>query len=285
LFVTSEFLRRRFEILRALNYTVLPLAEATTRLANGTLPPRSVALTFDDGFYNFHAAAAPILKQFELPATVYLSTYHCVNQRPILGLTVPYLLWRARAQPNDLGDLRQIDRRSAVATSLLTEARLLSADRSAQLQWLQALAEKLRVDWSVFMKSRVMHLMTPEEVSAVAALGIDVQLHTHRHRTPQDKSLFVSEVLENQRLIGDMTGNVATHFCYPSGVVHANFLHWLRELGVQTATTCQTGLAASRADSLLLPRFIDTMGQTELSFEGWLSGASNWLSKGHKIEV
>src|SRR4051812_36906439 len=53
LFVSPRFLRRRFEILRDGRYTVLPLGEAADKLHRGTLPPRSVVLTFDDGFYDF----------------------------------------------------------------------------------------------------------------------------------------------------------------------------------------------------------------------------------------
>src|SRR5580765_1776601 len=57
LFVTPDFLRRRFELLRRGGYRVLPLEEATRKLRSGTLPPKSVAITFDDGFHDFHAAA------------------------------------------------------------------------------------------------------------------------------------------------------------------------------------------------------------------------------------
>src|SRR5205823_15076841 len=52
LFVTPAFLRRRFEILRDSGYVVLPLGEAVRTMRRGTLPPRSVVLTFDDGFHN-----------------------------------------------------------------------------------------------------------------------------------------------------------------------------------------------------------------------------------------
>jgi hypothetical protein len=65
LFVTPAFLRRRFEILRDRGYRVLPLAEAVRCLQSHSLPARSVALTFDDGFYNFFAAAAPLLEEFK----------------------------------------------------------------------------------------------------------------------------------------------------------------------------------------------------------------------------
>ena len=49
LYITQERLRHRLATLRAGGYNILPLAEATRRLFDGTLPPRSVALTFDDG--------------------------------------------------------------------------------------------------------------------------------------------------------------------------------------------------------------------------------------------
>ncbi|MBT3879764.1 MAG: polysaccharide deacetylase family protein [Candidatus Scalindua sp.] len=39
-----------------------------------TIPPRSVAITFDDGFQNNFSVAFPILKKYEIPATFYLST-------------------------------------------------------------------------------------------------------------------------------------------------------------------------------------------------------------------
>src|SRR3970040_1656437 len=53
LFVTPAFLRRRFEILREKGYSVLPLDEALAHCASGTLPPRSVVITFDDGLSDF----------------------------------------------------------------------------------------------------------------------------------------------------------------------------------------------------------------------------------------
>lgn len=41
------------------------------------LPERAVALTFDDGFLDFHDHAAPILQNHSLPATVFLPTGWC----------------------------------------------------------------------------------------------------------------------------------------------------------------------------------------------------------------
>ncbi len=288
LFMTTAFLRRRFEILRDRGYVVLPLGEAVRSLRSGTLPPRSVALTFDDGFYNFSAAAVPLLEEFGYPATNYVSTYHCVHQRPILGLTLHYLLWRACTQvlvrgvlpgQDERVELRYSPKRETLAANLLNRAELLSGDRKAQLAWLGDVATRLGIDWGNIVQSRLFHLMTTPELADIARRGFDVQLHTHRHRTPREKSAFCQEVLENRRILEKSAGRPAIHFCYPSGDVDAVFLPWLRELKVETATTTVVGLAKAEHDPLLLPRYVDTMAQSEVQFEGWLSGAGAFVSR------
>lgn len=282
LFVTPAFLRRRFEILRDRGYLVLPLGEAVRNLRRGTLPPRCVVLTFDDGFHNFFAATAPLLEEFGYPATSYVSTYYCVHQRPVMSLTLPYLLWCARLQvvapgvlPGQDGsvDLRDPRQREKLAASLFHEAQVFSGDREAQQTWLGEVATRLGIDWENIVRGRLFHLMTVTEVADVARRGIDVQLHTHRHRTPREESAFRSEVIENRRILEDLAGRPATHFCYPSGDVDPVFLPWLRDLEVETATTCMVGMAKSNHDPLLLPRYVDTMAQSEVQFESWLSGA------------
>jgi len=288
LFVTPEFLRRRFEILRNSGYVVLPLGEAVRNLRRGTLPSRSVVLTFDDGFYNFFVAAAPLLEEFGYPATNYVSSYYCVHQRPILGLTLRYVLWRARQQKLAPGvlpgqdaavDLQDPKQREKLVAYLFDEARVLSDDSEAQLAWLGAVATRLGVDLKNIVHKRLFHLMTEIEIADLARRGFDIQLHTHRHRTPRDKTAFCNEVLENRRILEKSSGRPASHFCYSSGDVDPVFLPWLRELGVETATTTFNGLAMANHDPLLLPRYIDTMAQSEIMFESWLSGAGAMLSR------
>src|SRR4029077_1480494 len=48
-----QILEQRLEMLRDGQYNVLPLGEGLQRLCKQDLPPRSVAITFDDGHYNF----------------------------------------------------------------------------------------------------------------------------------------------------------------------------------------------------------------------------------------
>src|ERR1700730_9761866 len=56
-------------------YVVLPLDEIIERLTRSAPLPRATAcVTFDDGFRSVHTLAAPILKRYQLPASVFLVT-------------------------------------------------------------------------------------------------------------------------------------------------------------------------------------------------------------------
>ena len=287
LFVTKEFLRRRFEILKNKGYAVLPLGDAIHQLRRSILPPRSVALTFDDGFYNFLSVAVPILQEFGFPATNYVSSYYAIKQRPILGLTLKYLVWCARDRgvpPNlmagqeNVVDLRCLQQRNTVTENLLNCALELENDKAAQLDWMEMTAKQLGVDWNMIMKNRLFHLLSPDEIAETSNKGFDIQLHTHRHRTPRNKDEFFGEILENRRILERYSGRPAVHFCYPSGDFDAKFLPWLRELDVASATTGISSLARANDDPLLLPRYIDTMAQPEVIFESWLSGVAELTS-------
>jgi hypothetical protein len=66
-------LRRELEYVRR-HFHVLPLEEALERLRDGTLPRCAATLTFDDGTRNLATHAAPVLRDLQLPAAVFLAT-------------------------------------------------------------------------------------------------------------------------------------------------------------------------------------------------------------------
>ena len=74
--IAPALFAEQMEWLKA-NTRVAPLLEVVTALKERVpLPERTVALTFDDGFLDFHTEAAPVLLRLGLPATVFLPTSH-----------------------------------------------------------------------------------------------------------------------------------------------------------------------------------------------------------------
>jgi len=64
--------QRHLDTLDAWGARVLPLDEAVAALGAGTLPPRAVALTFDDGYASVVDTAWPLLRERGLPATLFV---------------------------------------------------------------------------------------------------------------------------------------------------------------------------------------------------------------------
>ena len=286
--MSPGMLESRFRMLRDGGYNVLPLTEAVQRLYEGTLPPRSVVLTFDDGMFDFHARAWPLLQEFGFPATVYLTTYYSDYDQPIFGLLCSYLLWRARTRmpqpdvtplfgtpmPWQLSDAAGRARAKRDILAYADREQLTAPERAA---WAERLADILGVDYEAIRAKRMLTVMTRDEAAEIAREGIDIELHTHRHRTPNDRALFLREISDNRERIERIRDGVARHFCYPSGVYRPEFLPWLREAGVTTATTCDPGLASPRSDPLLLPRLVDTSFLSPLDVEGWMTGMSGFF--------
>jgi len=286
--MSPALLESRFRMLRDGGYNVLPLADAVRRLYEGTLPPRSVVLTFDDGMFDFHARAWPLLQEFGFPATVYLTTYYSDYDQPIFGLLCSYLLWRARTRmpqpdvtplfgmpmPWQLADAAG---RARAKRDILAYADREQLTAQEQTAWAERLGDLLGVDYEAIRAKRLLTVMTRDEAAEIARNGIDIELHTHRHRTPNDRALFLREIVDNRERIERIRDGVARHFCYPSGVYRPEFLPWLREAGVTTATTCDPGLASRRSDPLLLPRLVDTSFLSPLDVEGWMTGMSGFF--------
>ena len=286
LFLHPEDFRDRLRLIDKAGCAVLPLGEALRRLYANDLPERSVALTFDDGTHDFYEHAYPILKEFDFPATVYLTTFYADYNRPVFDVIASYILWKRRGASVNLKALTGHDVRNdlgdeAARTRVLRELhdfsrlRKLSAEEKDEL--IIRLAEALGVDHGEILGKRILHIMTPAEVARVASDGMDIQLHTHRHRTPSDREQFLREIDDNRTRIEAMTGSRPTHFCYPSGIYEEAFLPWLREAGVESATTCDPGITTCSSQPLLLPRLVDSSTLSAVEFEGWLAGVADML--------
>lgn len=287
LYISPIVLEQRLELLKKGGYAVVPLGEGLRRLQARDLPPRSVAITFDDGTYDFYKQAYPLLKSYGFPVTVYQTTYYTDYQRPIFSLITSYMLWKRRgdviADGRELGLSKPLDLRSEAGRHEVVRELLDIADRDGMTgqqrdEVAARLANFLAINYEALVAKRIVQLMNARELAEVACGGVDIQLHTHRHRTPEDEKLFRREIRDNRDRIRAMVAANSMHFCYPSGVYRPQFLKWLREEQVISATTCDSGLASRATEALLIPRFIDNQSRTPLDFESWLSGVGDLLA-------
>jgi peptidoglycan/xylan/chitin deacetylase (PgdA/CDA1 family) len=275
LYITPQLFRRRLEVLKELGCSVLSLEDGLARLWAGDLPPLSVVLTFDDGFHDFSANALPILKEFGFPATLYLTTYHVDDQRPLYNLTVSYLLWKSaragRRLPYGVPIGNHVEAELAAQT-MVRDAIAEGLSTAEKDQRARELADVLGHDYDELRRRRMLCLMTTDQVREASLSGIAVEAHTHRHRTPDDLSLMTRELRDNITRIQQITGRRPAHFCYPNGVFNANYFPLLEQEGFRSATTCERALATRKGHRYMIPRWLDKQKHTESHYRGWLLG-------------
>jgi len=288
LYVAAAHLESRLALLQRHRCHVLQLGDAVDRLYRGDLPPRSVVLTFDDGYYDFMARAWPLLRKYGYPATVYLTTGRVDHNLPNVNLFISYSLWASRREEFD-GEglpglrgrysLRSVDERQRLTQQIIEALRARDGRGVSPDAVAQQVAERAGLDYELLVKRRVLTLLRPEEVTRLSREGVDFQLHTHMHRTPDDADEFIRDVLINRERLRSMTGQVATHFCYPSGNYRAHYIPLLQQHGIETATTCDPGMATTASDRMFLPRFVDTSSVSSLVFESWVTGVAACLPR------
>ncbi|MBA3884840.1 MAG: polysaccharide deacetylase family protein [Acidobacteria bacterium] len=285
LYMSPAMLEDRLRMLSAARCTVLPLGEGLERLYAGTLPERSVAISFDDGYSDFVTQAYPLLTRFGYATTVYLPTLRCGPAFPVFALAASYVLWKAKGRRVHAPEVRRepLDLRTAAGrdealAAVNTAGRRDNLSLEDKNQLVAGLAGAAGIDYGSIVSRRLLQIMTPAEVTRLAAEGVDFELHTHTHRTPHDRAAFLGEIEKNRARIRELTGRDARHFCYPSGNYAQAFLPWLAEAGVISATTCDSGLATRSTSPLLLPRLVDTSTTAAHEFEGWLSGTARLVT-------
>ena len=165
------------------NYDVLPLSEALRGLADGTLPERACAITFDDGFANNRTVALPVLQELGCRPRSSSSPGSWGRTRRCGPIVCTSRCNRRRPSPLDaagmgLGtlSLADADAKADAIDAVLQHCKSLPApDKDAQLQQLLDTLD-VEADPGPFA------LMTWDDVDAVAKSGlIEFGGHTTRH--------------------------------------------------------------------------------------------------------
>jgi len=280
LFMRPELFAERLDWLKANDFRVLPLGEAVDRLRQGRTGAKEVVITIDDGFHGVAAKALPLLASREFPATVYVTTYYVTRNHPIFRLALQYFFWRARGRAVDVsglvpgveGDVRAGTPDGERALWRIIDHAETRGDEPRRQALAAMLADRTGCSYEELARTRQLTLMTEAEIREAVAGGFDIQLHTHRHRMPEDAADVRREIEDNRHVLEPLVGSRLRHLCYPSGVWSKARWPALEAAGIQTATTCDPGMNVARTPALGLLRFLDRDDMPRIVFEGELCG-------------
>ena len=239
-------------------FNVMPLKDALAAMAAGALPPRAVCITFDDGYRSMHDLALPILSEFDLPATVFVTSGY-VGEGNMWNDKILEALRRMPAGALDLREvglgMREIrtmaDRQRAIDT--LTEtAKYLPPRRRVELI---ACLEKLAGG-----ELAPGLMLTPETLRTLTQHRIEIGAHTVSHPilTSLDPDSARYEIEECKRHLEEITGSPVRFFAYPNGKIGSDFdarhVAMVRAAGFSAAFSTAAGAASPVNDRFQLPR-------------------------------
>lgn len=237
----------------------LPLAEAAARLQAGDLPPRSVCVTFDDGYRDNLECAVPVLEELGIPATVFVATGFLGDGMMFNDLVIEGV----RAAPGPELDLRELrlgtlpmrtsdERRAAIDRLLPALKYLPEAERDRKAR---AIAERA----GYHPVTRLM--LDPDGVRALAARGVTIGAHTLTHPILSETADAVAaeEISASKRVLEEMTGGPVTLFAYPNGRPGRDYgerhVQMVKDAGFRAAVSTHWAPATQDSDPYQLPRF------------------------------
>jgi peptidoglycan/xylan/chitin deacetylase (PgdA/CDA1 family) len=238
----------------------LSLIEGVRRLRDGTLPPRSVAITFDDGYADNATIAAPVLRSVGVPATFFVATGFLDGGR-MWNDTVIESIRRAREPTLDLRIIG-LGKREAVgdwAGKRLLAKRVLVAIKHRPQEERERLANLLAESTNAGLTDCLM--MTGSQVRQLAGSGIEIGAHTVTHpilRVLDDVSAE-REIRDSRSTLERLVGGAVSLFAYPNGKRGEDYgqthVGIVRRLGFEAAVSTNRGVAHAASDPYELPRF------------------------------
>lgn len=282
LFMPPEQFTRRMEWLARSPYPVLPLAEAVERLAAGTLPKGATVITIDDGWRSTYTHMLPVLEALKLHATCYVTTYYVERRAPVLNVAAAYVVQASALARVDLDGLplggthalADGEGRAPLAKAVAQAVTALPT-LDERVAALKAVAERFAVPLEPWWSDGQFHNMSAAEVAEAARRGLDIELHTHRHRGLSiGVDHVAAEIADNRASLAAMgVPGPLEHFCYPSGAYNPLADDVLRACGVRSATMTEQGINAPGANPWRLRRFLDARSVSQATFEAYLAGA------------
>ncbi|TPH13294.1 polysaccharide deacetylase family protein [Litorilituus lipolyticus] len=283
LFMRPETFAQRMQWLANSPYQVISLSDAIKKQSDDS----TVVLTMDDGWAATQELVGETLAKHQLTMMLYVTSYYAQKQGAVINVALAYLLWRSIGKTlvveNDrLKGTHHYDITADNITDIVTKlchAIDANDDFDIRQKILMEIADKLSVN--LYEKEQLMfRSLNVQELSAIHELYLDIQLHTHRHCSPQDEARFKEEITQNIEFLqqAKVKGEFQ-HFCFPSGENYVPQLPWLKGCGIKTATTTVAGMLTPTTNHLQIPRFLDGEDVHQLEFEAELCGLASFLRK------
>lgn len=255
--MTADLFDRQMQTV-ARYFNPLSLKDGLSQLETGTLPPRAVAITFDDGYKDNLTTATPILKKYDLHATVFVATGF-VNGGIMWNDAIVELIRHC----DDVLDLSLYNlgclKTKSVSQKLSTIKYLIQTLKYCEPPLRDDMLERIKSVVGIELPKNLM--LTVPEIQKLSASGIEIGAHTVNHPILSKLALrdAETEIIQSKLYLEGLLGKSVRYFAYPNGnpgidyqLSHRNIL---KKTGFEAAFSTWWAAATNQMDKYQLPRF------------------------------
>lgn len=237
---------------------VVPLEELPDELGHHRRSSLSlVSITFDDGYRDNYLYAYPILRKYEIPATVMLTTGYCDGEGLWPFHKARFAIWNTAVsgfEVEGLGTHRLDSPDDRLAAMRAVELALDRIPPKDKWRTVEALLAQLKVDAGPDTIGRL--TLSWDEACEMSQNGVSFGSHSVTHSTltmlPPEEAR--EEVVQSRRAIEDRIGRECSAFAYPNGDFDGSVVEVVRQAGFRCALTTRPGRVSGKSDPFVLSR-------------------------------
>jgi peptidoglycan/xylan/chitin deacetylase (PgdA/CDA1 family) len=248
--VEPDFLRALLAHLRALDVDIVTMDEAHQRLLQRRFARRFVCFTFDDGYRDNRDYALPVMREFEAPLTVYVTSDFAEGTGRLWWVALERAIARAASIEVPIGDTKT---RFDVSTPAAKQAtfnrmhdwlRRLPTEHDMRRE-ISALCTRHDVDETSIARELC---MSWEELQAFAddpLVTIGAHSITHCNLAKQSEETAWFELTESRARIEAALQRQVAHLAYPYGdriAAGPREFKLAKAAGFKTAVTTRPGM-------------------------------------------
>lgn len=262
--VTPDFLRATLSHLRSREIDVVSMDELHERLVQGRFDRRIAAFTLDDGYRDNREHALPVLREFDAPATIYVTSDFAEGTGRLWWVALEAVIAKAEQVDVQIGhsalrlDASTPGAKRAAFDRLHDWLRTLPGEHDLKRE-IEALCTAHGVDMEALCRSLCLSWDEVKRLAADPLVTIGAHTISHCNLAKQSEGIAAQEMAVSRLQIENALERPVRHLAYPYGDREAagtREFALAASAGFKTAVTTRPGMlfAENAGHMTALPR-------------------------------